>query len=269
MQSYKKISAFVKPFGGTAARLVTLSSMAALVALPACGDGDAPTTEEYDDVAAAVAPLVVGETGDTSSMSDAATAAEGEVPPGFSREVNGEVRGPRGGVTFSYTITCQDASGATQATCDDLTDTASVQVSWNGDIDTARYAAGVSRDGSWTLTGLTGSTAELNGSGTFDLASEFESLNGNRTRTYLLSYAANYDGVQLDTASREAIGGSATFDINAQRTASNQFRDVEASFDIFAEVTFTADGATLVLDGTRAYDLVAENGTVVAVQINL
>ncbi|MEM6732461.1 MAG: hypothetical protein AAF658_12960, partial [Myxococcota bacterium] len=204
----------------------------------------------------AVAPLVTGESGDTASMSDALSASTGETPAGFTRSSSGSFTGSRAALEYSYDLTCQDSEGTTLAQCNASTDTASVNVSWSGDFNTLRYDTEISRTGSWTLSGIGGAVAELNGEGSFDIDSEFMSLDGNRQRTYRLAYSALYSAVQIDTMTRSATGGTASFAITADRTASNRFRDVEASFDISAEVTFTEEGAVLVLDGTRSYDLV-------------
>lgn len=234
-------------------QLVISASMP--LALVACGS-DEPTEEDYDDVATAVAPLVVGDNGDTASMDDAFSASTGDLAPGLTRSGEGSVRGTRGGVSYSYDVSCLDAAGNVQASCSSETDTASVSVAWDGGFNTLRYDTSVSRTGSWTLTGITGATAVLDGEGTFEVDSEFQSLDGNRMRTYKLSYAAEYEGVLIDTATRQAAGGRAFFEIAADRTASNRFRDVEASFDIEADLTFNADGsATLILDGERTYEL--------------
>ncbi|MEL6760744.1 MAG: hypothetical protein AAFP04_10115 [Myxococcota bacterium] len=236
-------------------------------ALVACGS-DEPTAEDYDDVAAAVAPLVVGDNGDTASMDDALSVSTGDLAPGLTRSGEGSVRGSRGGVSYSYDVSCLDGAGDAQTSCNSETDTASVNVAWDGDFNTLRYDTSLSRTGSWTLTGITGATAVLDGEGTFDVDSEFQSLDGNRRRTYMLSYAAEYEGVLIDTATRQAVGGRAFFEIAADRTASNRFRDVEASFDIEADVTFNDDGsATLILDGERIYEL-ESNSSGVEVSVN-
>jgi hypothetical protein len=96
--------------------------------------------------------------------------------------------------------------------------------------------------------------AVFNGAGAFDLQSEFNSLDGNRMRTYLLDYDATYEDVAIDLNNLRAVGGNATFVVHAERTASNRFRDVEAEFDIVADVTFTENGPQIVLDGDRYYD---------------
>ena len=235
--------------------------LATFALVSACGADDEPTTEDYDDIATAMAPLVLGNTSDASSMNDALLMSTGDVPAGFTITATGSYQGARAGINFSYELTCRDGTGAAQTMCEATTDSAQVIVAWNGSVDTLRYDASISRSGDWTLAGLTGDLVTLSGNATFDVSSEFTALDG-RTRTYMLAYSATYEGVQLDKTLPGLTGGRAVFSISAERTATNRFREVEASFSVEAEVTFTGTGATLVLDGERTYNLTVIGNTV-------
>lgn len=239
---------------------------AALIGLAACGSDD-PTVEDYNDVASAIAPMVVGDSGDTAAMDDTLNAATGQVPANFNASGSGTLTGQRGSLSYTYNLNCQDDVGAAQTACDTQTDRATVDVTWNGELNTVRYQATVQRTGSWTLTDVTSPTATFSGNGTFDVQSEFQSFDGNRQRTYTLAYTAAYNAVQIDTTTRRPTGGGATFTIDTRRTASNRFRDVEAEFTMTADVTFDAQGnATLVLDGDRTYNLATASDSVIVTE---
>ena len=244
----------------------SLSSTYAVIGLVsvslACGTADEPSDQDYDDVASAVAPLILGDSSDASSIEDSVEVSRGRTPMGFRADGLGRISGARGRLRYNYLFACRNGSGALQDLCDGTTDTATISVSWSGSVETPRYSAEINRTGTYALSGLTGDRVELNGEGTFDVRSEFTSLNGNRSRTYMLDYDALYSSITFDRTLRKIVAGTASFVIIAERTASNQFRDVEASFSVEAVVTFTNEGATLVLDGDRSYNLVTTGNTV-------
>lgn len=237
---------------------ITTAALAALCV--ACGSQ--PTDEEYDDVATGVAALVQENPGsETEAIRDAVDAATGEVPAGLSREGMGTLTGQRGAVSYDFALTCQDVDGATLTPCDERTDAARLVVDVEGTLDTARYAAAFTRTGDWQLTGLTGATATLEGSGTFDLQSEFQALYREEMRTFVLDYDARYEGVRIRTADGAPVGGTITYDVHATRTRTRAFRDVEREIDVSAVVTFDESGtATLTLDGARRYEIQGNGG---------
>jgi hypothetical protein len=230
-----------------------------------CGQKDEPTESDYNDVALAVGSMVAGNgsDGEVGEMTDVIALSGGEMPDGMTASGDGTINGQRGTLTYSFAIDCKDAAGATQSECDETTDQAAVQVDWSGSIDWPRYDATVTRTGDWTLSNIQSGVAEFNGDGTFDVDSEFTSLDGNRTRTFQLAYAANYDGILIDVDTHVVQGGVASYSIAASRTASNRFRDVEAEFDMDAVVTFHGNGsATLELDRSRSYNIDLNSGAV-------
>lgn len=226
--------------------------------------GQQPTPEEYDDIATGVAGLVSDNPGsETEAISDGMEAAHGEVPSGLSRSGMGSISGKRGTVDYSFEVTCQDAAGATLAPCDETTDSARLVLDVQGTIDTARYDAKLSRTGDWQIVGLTGETATLDGSGTFDVESEFMAIFRNETRTFVLDYDARYDAVQIRTADEVPVAGTIEYDVHAKQTKSRTFRDIEREIDVNAVVTFDGSGAAqLVLDGERRYSVDLKDGTV-------
>lgn len=240
--------------------------LAAAIAAPGCAAKDEPTEQDYNDVAQALGSMVAGNgsEGEVAEMGTVLNISAGDMPEGLTLSGSGSVQGQRGSLDYSFSIDCLDANGDAQAQCDESTDSAAVAVDWSGAIDWATFDASVSRDGNWTLTDIQSGTAVFNGEGNFSFDSEFMSLDGQRTRTFSLDYAANYDDILIDVATHQLQGGTASYSISAARTGSNQFRDVEAEFDIDAVLTFNGDGsATLVLDGSHSYQLDLNNGIVI------
>lgn len=240
--------------------------IASAFAAGGCGQAGQPSEEDYDDVAQGVSMLVSdGENGgDVGSMNDSIALAGDEMPEGFTRQGTKSVQGMRGALQYDYTITCRDSADAELSDCGPSTDSAHVQVAWTGDVQTARYDVSVARTGDWTLSDLQSGMARFSGEGTFDLESEFMALYRPAMRTYLLDYDAFYQDILIDMATGEPHSGTASFDVAAQRTGSNQYRDVEAEFDVHVDVTFNGDGtASVVLDGTRNYELTLADGTII------
>ena len=238
-----------------------LLSSAAIVG---CSRGE-PTEQDYDDVALAVGTMVAGSSsdGEVAEMADAIVMSQGDTPTGLTRSGSGDLQGTRGSLTYDFSVSCLDVTGAAQEQCDENTDMSRVVVDWSGQVDWPRYDATVNRTGDWMLSNIQSGVARFEGQGTFDISSEFLSLDGNRMRTFQLSYAADYDSILIDTATKAIQGGTASYEIAAQRTASNRFRDVDAEFDISATVTFASDGtAVLELDGNRSYNIELASGAV-------
>ena len=236
--------------------------------LVACSSSsDPPTREQYDDTAQAIASTTAsgGGGGDVASMSDTVTISLGAMPAGFSATGSGQFRGSRLGVDYEYAITCKNAAGATNL-CGPTTDQASVDVSWSGTLDTANVDADVSRDGRWAVTGLQTPTATFNGDSTFSFDATLTSIfRPGVTATYSFDASASYDDILISTQTRKVTGGTATFDLSARHKVTGAgANNVDASFDVHAQVTFHADGsADLVLDGTQRYSLNLTSGAVV------
>lgn len=245
---------------------IALSSL--IVAGTACVT-DEPTEQDYDDVARGISVAISDGQGggDTGSIAHALELAAAITPDGFDATAEGSYEGEHAGLNYSYAITCRDAEGGPAVACDpSTTDLARLVIDWDGTLALPQYTAAANRTGDWTLSGIQSGTAAFNGEGSFSFDSEFVSLDGNRMRTWQLDYAASYDDVLVDVATAQPLGGNAQFSVAARRTASNQFRDVEAEFDIDVDVTFNGDGtATLVLDGSRSYELVLASGVVVKI----
>jgi hypothetical protein len=200
-------------------------------------------------------------------MTDSVKLALGAMPGGFALAADGHIHGSRLGVDYSYAITCKSLTGTTLTTCDPTTNQAQVDVAWSGNLDTLNLDAAVTRDGSWSVTGLQTDTATFSGDSTFSFDATLTSIfRPGVTATYEFDAGASYHAIRVGTADRTVIDGSASFDVTARHTVTGTSRDVDASFEVHAELTFKADHtAELVLDATRHYSISLETGLVVRV----
>ncbi len=226
-----------------------------------------PTEKDYDDVATATAAVIADDGGELEGIEDVVDTARGRPPFFIRRSLNGAWTGQRGSIDYSYELTCRDAAGEVQDVCDESTESANAVLAWRGEIDTARRYANIERSGDWTLGSLTSSVATFNGRGEFSVDSEFEALARPVMRSFALDYDARYESILIDRTARRPIGGTITYAVDAARTESRRFRDIDASFQVDVVVTFSDDGtATMVLDGDRQYRVNLSNGDVVAMQ---
>jgi hypothetical protein len=244
---------------------ITLMTLA--LSIPACAAKNTPTPEQYDDTAQAIASTTAtsGGGGDASSMSDSVTIALGTMPQGFSLTGDGHFHGTRLGVDYNYAITCKSVAGVA-GPCGPATDQATVEVAWSGTLDTPSVNAGVTRNGSWSITGLQSDTATFAGDSTFSFDATLHSIfRPGATATYSFDASASYRAIQIATQSHQVIGGSASFDVAARATVTGAGgNSSDKSFDVHAEITFHADHtADLVLDATRHYSLNLTTGAVV------
>jgi hypothetical protein len=245
---------FVRPFLAT--------SVLALAVTGCAQKSDEPTQQDYNDVASSVGALVAGGGGELASLEDSVGTATGEIPFGFSSNGSGQIEGTRGGLSFLYEVACTDVDGVTMAACDSTTDSASLLVEWSGNYDGDFWQFDISRTGEWSVSGLQGDVAVFSGEGTFDVSSASQSLDGQRSRSFELSYAGSYD-ISWDIAAQRVIEGAISYDVHAERHVDGEDADADAVFDIDAEITFDGTGtARLVLDGSHSYDLDLTTGTV-------
>ena len=245
---------------------ITLLPLA--LSFAACSTSSTPTRAQYDDTAQAIASTTAtgGGGGDVGSMADSVTIAQGAMPTGFTLMGDGHFHGTRLGVDYSYAIVCKTAAGAVGA-CGSTTDQASVDVAWSGTLNTTYVDASVSRNGSWSITGLQSDTATFSGSGTFSFDATVRSIfRPGAQATYMFDAGASYNAIRIATQQRQVIDGSASFDLSAHAQVSGTNHDAEASFDVHAQITFHADHtADLVLDGSQHYSLDLTTGVVVRV----
>jgi hypothetical protein len=189
----------------------------------------------------------------------------GAMPAGFSVMGDGHIQGTRLGVAYSYALTCKNLAGVA-GVCGPTTNEATVEVAWSGNLTSTNVDASVSRDGSWKVTGLQTDTATFSGDSSFSFDATLRSIfRPGVTATYSFDAEASYDAVRISTQQRQVVDGSASFDLSARSmvtgTGSN---DVDASFEVHAEITFHADRtADLVLDGTQRYTLNLTSGVVI------
>jgi hypothetical protein len=246
----------------------------ALSTAAACSSKSTPTREQYDDTAQAIASTTATGSsgsssggGDVASMSDSVTLAQGAMPSGFSLNGQGQFQGTHLGLNYNYAITCKSVAGIV-GLCSSTTDSAKVDVSWSGNLDTANVDASVTRDGSWSITGLQTDTATFNGDSSFSFDATLTSIfRPGVTATYSFDASASYKAIRISTAQRQVIDGAATFDLSAHAQVTGTAKnDSDAEFDVHAEITFHADHtADLVLDANQHYSLNLNTGVVIRV----
>jgi hypothetical protein len=239
------------------------------LSIAACSSSSTPTRAQYDDTAQAIASTTAtgGGGGDVGSMADSVTIAQGAMPTGFTLMGDGHFHGTRLGVDYSYSIVCKSAAGAVGA-CAPTTDQATVDVAWSGNLNTASVDASVSRNGSWSITGLQSDTATFSGSSTFSFDATVRSIfRPGAMATYSFDASAAYNAIRIATQQRQVIDGSASFDLSAHAQVTGAgSNNSDASFDVHAQITFHADHtADLVLDGSQHYSLNLTTGGVARV----
>ena len=253
-----------EPMNTLEAHRIFVSSIgSALLMLAACG-AEEPSAQDYDDLATSVGALVAeGPGSEMEAVEDTMDVAEGGVPGELTRSALGSVLGRRGSLDYNFEVTCRDAAGATLEACDATTDQADLVLSWNGEVDSTRYDASVTRIGNWQWTGLQSDLAELNGTGTYDATSEFIALFRNETRFYRLDADAVYEAVMVRTSDRRPVGGTIRYTIHAERTDSRGSESIEGEFDVTAVVTFQGDASARVeFDGGRTYAIDLSSGEI-------
>lgn len=233
------------------------------------GEGEntsALTRDDYDDTAQAVASTTAdGNAGELSAMSASADIALGVMPLGFVVVGNGDIQGNRLGLSYQLTVACEDVNGTSLERCTDDTDRANVDVAWSGNLDTSHFDASVDRQGSWTLAGLQSNVITFDGSSTFSYDATLLSIfRPGAQASFSFDAAADYQAVLVDGQTHDAIGGRATFALDARKVVTGTNADVDKSFSVDAELEFHADRtATMTLDGDNVYTLNLATGVVV------
>jgi hypothetical protein len=233
-------------------KILSCSLLLGLGGLAACSGNNA-TPAEYDDVAQSVGASEASQTGDVGAMVDLVAIAHGIMPIGFTSSGSGVVTGTIGGLDYSYMISCKNASGTVLAACDSTTDSANVSFTWDGTITLPAISATVTREGNWSVSGLTTSTATFNGNGTFVDDATISST------SYHFDTTATYSDVAIDTGTELANNGEIQLSIDASKNAPSG----ETSFSVNADITIHADAtATIILDGEHDYTVNLTTGVV-------
>lgn len=230
----------------------------AATSFAACSSSDTPTEADYDDVAQALTAVVVTDNdgGEVGAMVDATSIAHGDGKLTLKVDASGKYTGNHLGLDYAYTATCSDAEGAAQDTCDKTSNKAEVTVDWSGDLKLPHLTAAVMRSGRWQLTGLQSELVTFTGESEFELDAQLQSLFRTASRSYRLTYRADYDAVVLDRAQHAVESGKVTYSIDAERTASGPRRESEAQFNIDGVLEFKGDGkASLTLDKSHTYNV--------------
>jgi hypothetical protein len=231
----------------------------------ACSGTDTPTENDYDDVAQALGGVAATDDGggEVGTLIDASVIATGSSADGISLHASGKFSGNRLGITYDYDVSCADSSGKPLDPCTSASDSADVSVKWSGELATAVLNASVSHDGELKLTSIQSGTVSVSGQSSLQLDARFDALLREASRTYHLSYRAEYRDLRVQRSPARMLGGSIQYALEVERTATNRTREASANFEIEAELVFGADGsATLTLDGQHHYAIDTHTGTV-------
>lgn len=233
-----------------------LASTLAAPSLVACGDeATAPVSdEEYDDVAQSVAGLAFEEGGALESARDASELAIGN---GWLRsDQSGGFTGERGELTYQYDIECLSALGTVVDPCDVRTRTATVGVRIEGELETTRRSATLLWLGSWDVALQGADSVLIDGASSTDLATTFEAFRRPDVRSYVLASDAEYIGLELDLSTQRFVAGRIELSIQADRTRTGRFNEVEASIEVDAVIELSPNGPAIIeLDGSRSYEV--------------
>ena len=240
-----------------------------LGALVACSSSSRSVTPaEYDDTAQTIGSTTAH--GDRAAMSDVLIIARGDLPLGFTLAGDGHARGGRFGLDYDYAVTCKDLAGTVLPLCGVTTDRVDVSLGLSGNLATSDLDASLSREGSWTVTGMQSATTTFDGNASIDLDATIRSVfRPGVVATYHFAYDASYDAVLIDSGSDQAIGGAIRFTASANHTVTGTNHDSDVSFDVSADIAFHADHtASLVLDGDQRYSIDVDTGVVIRASRN-
>jgi hypothetical protein len=223
----------------------------ALVSACAAEPSRQPTQEDYENVARSLGAATAHAGGEIAAMRQAIALVRDHDVLGFTRTGDGRFVGQMSGLDYQYAIACADAGGARNAPCGRAPSGATVDATWSGTTELPQISLDVVHDARWQLTRMAGPIAHVDGTGHLDYM----------TRSFgafqRYAYDATYHVVVNDV---RAIGGEIRFAITGDHTGAQ-----DRSFEMTAEVAFAPDDtASLVLDGTRRYQIMLATGEVVA-----
>jgi hypothetical protein len=208
----------------------------------ACGG---PSDEEYATAAQGLAPMVEEEScGETTAASDAILAVRGDVPLGFMLSVMGKFTGTRGEINSDLEVSGEG----------------DVKLTSKGKSEGEKWKIEVERKTNWKVTGASGDTATINGSGEFFTKVELKSAEAKSKLE--LDYDAQYHDVRVRTSDRAVIGGRIEYDVRVKEMEKTDATKVKADYDLSAEVEFAENAEPIItLDATVKYKVKA-NGDV-------
>ncbi len=242
-----------------------VSAGALVLGVGACAMDEGLRDEDFDDLAQGLGESIDNEN-DTAQLrvaGDVEALATGEIPEGLNASGERSFEGARGSVTYSYTVACFDAAGVALSACGPLTDRAEVESSWTGTVQTARYSGQAEGSASWVITGFSGDTLTINGTGGFEFNGRFQALGRPVTRTRFLKVDAVYIDVLVNRDAKTLVGGSIDYAVETTLERDGGLVDVNRAWQGDATVTFSGEPVVeLVIDGTRAYQLNLESHTV-------
>ena len=240
-------------------RTTTLGAVSACLVAAGCTSNEIASSE-YDEIAQLVASSVATPDGGgiAGGAADAARLARGEMPAGFAMDPQtGMATGSHHGISCVYMVFCVDAQGMHMDRCGPAAETATIVAAWQGTLALDTFAGVISRQATWTLTGMGSGRATLAGQSqlVYDVTFTPGTVHDRATATEDAALA-------VDPETGVIAGGTLASQIRAHRTVDASHGQQLWDHELGAEVTFSGTGtATLVLDGTRTYTIDLATGS--------
>jgi hypothetical protein len=249
--------------------LVALASVLSLVAA-GCGsdDGVSPTAltqSAADDIALQIGQSMAAGNGGTMAEINVAAGSVPSAPAG-SFEAAAETSFTIGAITYTFTRAFYDQGGAELPGYGPTAVRLAATSRATGVIEHTLFEATVGHAGVLDVTGIQpeADTLELNGGSHDTLQTQFQSMDGARTRYFYWRGDLDYEDVHLlkdRSVNPWPLDGTAVWMVSADRLRSNQVTDVEAHLEVTVIVTFngTADPEILV-NGRFRYRINLQSG---------
>lgn len=244
-------------------RLTTLGlALLATGALACSEDIDEPTQEDYDEVAQAIGPLVAQDVGAQGTIATLNASARGTSVAEFQSLAPSSRSNVGGNLEWSLDVACTDAAGIALDVCDDRTDGAVADASFDGALDLPNYQASLSASGRWTLAGLQSDEVTATGDASLVASSVFTPWWRDEVRTLDLDVDKSYE-LTFPVADPGAVRGTLSKSVDIRSTRTNENVDIDKRFVIDVLVELPGDRTALVtLDGTARYEVDLETGAV-------
>ena len=210
----------------------------ALVGAGCSSSNQAPTSEQYDDVAQSLSAVVSaqGGGGELGSFSATASLATGTTPAGVTANAQGTFESSSAGVSYQFSLACDDVQGHALAQCGPTTNSAQANVTWSGDLSLPNLTATVQRSGSLALNGFPSGVLTIQGDGSFQFDAQFESLFRNAQASAHLTFTSSYQGITYDEAAKHVTGGTAHYTVNATASSSSTNGSTSSAYAIDAQM---------------------------------
>ncbi len=116
-----------------------------------CANDTEPTAEDYDEIAQGVAPLITRDV--RGSLELSAAVATGDTPLFLSASAGGTFEGLDGALSVELSLMCSTAEDEALDVCDETTDRAAVEGSFDGMLALGGWSGAIDANASWAIDG--------------------------------------------------------------------------------------------------------------------